>query len=582
MKQVIPVCTLAVLTACTGVARATTYSDTVGDYWGPAENDIVSVDVVNDAQNLSFTIRVNPDADFSVNYYPVFEVGIQTNGGAGGQTAINGNWGLGDPTIGNGYGTPVGISTGMNFFIGSYLNGPDYSGGAELFAYSSTSGWAKLGGTAPIAQVSTTDPSLSFSFPLADLGLSEGDSFLFDVWSTYSGANSAYDALQNPVASFFGTSDLPYSQDGNPPANYDSATHNGTIFSTRPYTVLSPVVNGTWTGATSAAWSETGNWTGGIPDGAGHTATFDATASGNFNVSVDGARTVGSLSFVGASGYTLAGTGSLLLDSSSGPATISASGGSHAIAVPITLNDDLVVTTDASSHLSVTREVTATGRSVTKAGAGSAQFENVRAAALNVGAGSLRISQKAAANSAPGTSIVSTLSIAEGAQLDLKNNALVIDYADGNLGTLLEEVRDHLLDGRLTTTTATNRRLGYVDSGSRTSFGGVTVDGSSVLIGYAAPGDGDLDGAVNFNDLLALAQNYGQSNRVWESGDYDYSGDVTFNDLLLLAQNYGASGFVTGVDFASDWALARSLAPEPASLFAALFATSLARRRRFA
>lgn len=55
------------------------------------------------------------------------------------------------------------------------------------------------------------------------------------------------------------------------------------------------------------------------------------------------------------------------------------------------------------------------------------------------------------------------------------------------------------------------------------------------------PGDADSSGAVDFADLLILAQNYGRVGATWSQGDFDGNGTVNFDDLLLLAQNYGHS-----------------------------------------
>ncbi len=95
-------------------------------------------------------------------------------------------------------------------------------------------------------------------------------------------------------------------------------------------------------------------------------------------------------------------------------------------------------------------------------------------------------------------------------------------------------------------------------------------------------GDTNLDKKVNFDDLLALAQNYGdQSTGTWAKGDFDGNNAVAFDDLLLLAQNYGFVGLVDGASpqFNADWALAQSLVPEPGSAMA-LGAMVLVRRRR--
>jgi hypothetical protein len=76
------------------------------------------------------------------------------------------------------------------------------------------------------------------------------------------------------------------------------------------------------------------------------------------------------------------------------------------------------------------------------------------------------------------------------------------------------------------------------------------------------PGDANLDGTVNFTDLLTLAQHYGLSpDAMWADGDFNADGSVGFDDLLTLAQHYGA--------VAPPSAFAASSVPEPSS-FAAL------------
>jgi PEP-CTERM motif len=210
-------------------ASAAIYTDALGDNYGGPEVDISTVAVTNDASNIYFTINLNTAASIgpSANHYANYEVGIQEGGGAGGQTAINGTFGTGNPAAGNPYGNAVGISSGENYFIGSFLAGSTYSGGAQLYGYSSVTGWNQVGSNATLTQVNTGTPSLSFAFPLSALGLSAGNSFNFDVWTTFGSPQSAYDALDNNGE---GPGAAPYSG-----GTYDSATVPGSVLAA--YTV---------------------------------------------------------------------------------------------------------------------------------------------------------------------------------------------------------------------------------------------------------------------------------------------------------------------------------------------------------
>jgi hypothetical protein len=192
-----------------------------GNY-GDASAGLSSVVINNDANNIYFTININPYANITTSgdYYANYDIGIQVNGGAGGQTVINGNYGTGTAN-GNPYGDAVGISTGENFFIGTYLAGPSYSGGAQLYSFGNT-GWTTVGSTG-ITQNNVT-PSLAFAYSLASLGLSPGQSFSFDVWTTYSGGQGAYDALDTTQPMSTAEPTAPYSG-----GTYDSATAPGSV-----------------------------------------------------------------------------------------------------------------------------------------------------------------------------------------------------------------------------------------------------------------------------------------------------------------------------------------------------------------
>jgi hypothetical protein len=222
-------------------ATAATFTDATGDNYGGPEVDIASVAVNNDANNITFQINMNTAADLGANHFANYEVGIQVNGGVGGQTAINGTFGTGNPAAGNPYGNAVGISTGENFFIGSFLTSPgNFSGGAQLFSYSSTTGWTQVGATAPITEVTTGTPSTAFTFPLAALGLTPGSSFKFDVYTSFGSPQGAYDALDN--------ASLPPGAAPFSGGTYDSATAEGSVLPTyvvpEPTTIALAVLGG--------------------------------------------------------------------------------------------------------------------------------------------------------------------------------------------------------------------------------------------------------------------------------------------------------------------------------------------------
>lgn len=81
----------------------------------------------------------------------------------------------------------------------------------------------------------------------------------------------------------------------------------------------------------------------------------------------------------------------------------------------------------------------------------------------------------------------------------------------------------------------------YIASGNVTNSAGQSLLNSVEFTFHVLAGDVNRDRQVNFDDLLIVAQNYGQSGRTFSQGNLDYSTDgvVAFDDLLLLAQRYG-------------------------------------------
>jgi ELWxxDGT repeat protein len=90
---------------------------------------------------------------------------------------------------------------------------------------------------------------------------------------------------------------------------------------------------------------------------------------------------------------------------------------------------------------------------------------------------------------------------------------------------------------------------------------------------FVLPGDANRDRAVDFDDLVKVAQNYNSTGgKTNADGDFTGDGSVDFNDLVILAQHYNttlpAAGMVVASaslasSFAADWGAASVSDPVP-------------------
>jgi hypothetical protein len=309
-------------------------------------------------------------------------------------------------------------------------------------------------------------------------------------------------------------------------------------------------------------------------------------------VAVDAPFTAGSIYFDDNNNYLVQGPGSITLDVASGDARIDVKNlhgaGLHTVSAPLTLNDNTTIDVAAGASLTLTGQMTAApGVAFTKTGLGPLSVRNVRAAGLTIKEGRVRVLN----NGGPdGASVVNSLAIADSASLDLTDNALVLEY--DSPASPLSDVRSQIVSGAITSSTAdSSRAIGYGESSTILgptggTFVGQSVDHTAVLVRVTLKGDTNLDGAVDFNDLARLAQNYNITDRrrIWTQGDFTYDGNVDFNDLAAMAQNYNTSlpATVPGAPagFNEDFARAVASVPEPSLSFIALIAGAFARRKR--
>jgi len=160
-------------------AEAATYPGT-GNANGSGAADgagISSVVVNNDATSITFTIN-SSQAQASYIFYSI-------------ELQIVGQAANGDTSMVNPWGEHVGISTGENALINTWGTGDTpgtFSGGVWTMG----SGANYVGG-------GTGSTFATMTVPLSSLNLSVGNSFYFDVVSSYAspGGQSAYGALDN-------------------------------------------------------------------------------------------------------------------------------------------------------------------------------------------------------------------------------------------------------------------------------------------------------------------------------------------------------------------------------------------------
>jgi hypothetical protein len=160
-------------------------------------------------------------------------------------------------------------------------------------------------------------------------------------------------------------------------------------------------------------------------------------------------------------------------------------------------------------------------------------------AALVLNGGSLQL----AAGS--GGSSVTSLTIAPNATVNLTNNHLFINYAGSTdpisaiAGYLTAGYNHGAWNGLgIMSSSATSNHayaLGYGDGKDGVVPG---LASGQIEVKYTLYGDANLDGTVNGEDFLALAQNFNQSVTGWDHGDFNYDGFVNGEDFTLLVANF--------------------------------------------
>jgi hypothetical protein len=167
------------------------YTDAAGDIGagistGSGTLDILGMEVTNNATDITFKLTVN--GNVNTTDWGKFMIGFAT-GGTG-------------TTTGNGWNRPINLSSpigGMDYWIGSWV---DSGGSAQFFSYDGASWDGQSALLAAFSFAGGATSTLTYTATLASLGLSVGETFYFDAYSSGGGpGDGAIDALANPNVS---------------------------------------------------------------------------------------------------------------------------------------------------------------------------------------------------------------------------------------------------------------------------------------------------------------------------------------------------------------------------------------------
>ena len=252
--------------------------------------------------------------------------------------------------------------------------------------------------------------------------------------------------------------------------------------------------------------------------------------------------TAGTLSFVN-NGTLRATNGATMVLSGlegeySGLGTIVADTGSNVIAA-------------ASADLVESGPITG-GGTFTVTGSSTVIAQHYRVSNVVVSSSTARV---AAGGGTLGTSKLDTLTLSGTGRFDLTDHDLALDYAGASpIASVRGQIATAFGTGNwagagltsslaaAASSTPDKTGLGYAEATDLfgtfpASFGGVSVDGSTVLVRYTLLGDANLDRTVGIADFSRLGANFNTPG-TWFNGDFNYDGTVGIGDFSLLASNY--------------------------------------------
>ncbi len=192
------------------------------------------------------------------------------------------------------------------------------------------------------------------------------------------------------------------------------------------------------------------------------------------------------------------------------------------------------ITIDGPGVRQVAIGVQSAGQILTVDSGGVLELENlsINSGAVTVnGGGQLELALHA------GGFTLSALTIQTGGTMDITNNSVGIDYGVGNSSPKSAVANDISAGAIFSSTARANSQdaVGYADG---SSDAGTAAAPGQVLVRYTLNGDANLDRLVNFQDLVAVVQNFNKNGTDWSTGNFSFGSSTNFNDLVTVVQNF--------------------------------------------
>jgi autotransporter-associated beta strand protein len=325
-----------------------------------------------------------------------------------------------------------------------------------------------------------------------------------------------------------------------------------------------------WNFDANGVWGSAGNWSPTVvPGSATGIAGFLGKITLPRTVTVDGARTIGSMIFDNVNRYTLT-SGALTIGDPSNPGTIEVAQGSHTISSALTFAGNTQINIASGQALTIALSTTAinANQTVTKVGDGtltiSGKFNAGAGSQLTVDGGTVNLNANPGVFGTGGLTLNITGSkVIAGTSLDLRG--LSIDYGAPGSQTLdlrsqasapgVRAVRVYSANLDATKADLWNAIINANVPGAADPLDGITDTfiypngrvgiakmADHVLVRSTRIGDVNLDGSVTISDFIDLSSHFGQiGSATWQEGDLNYDRSVTIADFIDLASNFGGS-----------------------------------------